>query len=204
MNIVTAKCTNCGATLKINSETNEGVCQYCGTPFVTQEAINYFNTTIINNTTNHITNNTNITTENLTIQNGNFDNLFSAAISSWNAKDYSGAYEKFSKALELKPNDINCTIYKSLCLAITNRNIAGATATYKTIFVKPSYPIKQELNFVKSQLENFNLILLAELDAIIKDFSPNCVDNSLIERAWHSLENALEARMLIVEIAEKI
>lgn len=48
---VPAKCTQCGANIEIDDGADAGVCPYCGTAFVTQKAINNYNTYV----TAHIT-----------------------------------------------------------------------------------------------------------------------------------------------------
>lgn len=45
MPLVAAKCTNCGASLQVDSSKEAAVCQYCGTPYITEKAIKYYNTT---------------------------------------------------------------------------------------------------------------------------------------------------------------
>lgn len=56
MPLVPAECTACGGLLKVNNEERLGVCQFCGKPFVIEEAIqtfnNYYNT-IYNTTHNY-------------------------------------------------------------------------------------------------------------------------------------------------------
>lgn len=54
MPIVLAKCTECGGTIKVDSEKKLGVCENCGEPFVVEDAINNFTNYY---TTNYITNN---------------------------------------------------------------------------------------------------------------------------------------------------
>ena len=51
MGFVNARCTNCGGTLKVDSEKDAAICEYCGSTFIIEKAINYYHT--INN--NHIT-----------------------------------------------------------------------------------------------------------------------------------------------------
>lgn len=46
---VPAKCTQCGAKLKVDSAKEAAICQYCGTPFVVEKAINNFNVTNVTN-----------------------------------------------------------------------------------------------------------------------------------------------------------
>lgn len=42
------KCPNCGANISVDEAKETGVCEFCGTPFVTEKAIS----TTTNNTTN--------------------------------------------------------------------------------------------------------------------------------------------------------
>lgn len=53
MGIIPGICTQCGATLTVDTEKEAMVCPYCGTAFVVEKAINTFNNTY--NVTNHIT-----------------------------------------------------------------------------------------------------------------------------------------------------
>ena len=45
MPLVQAKCTNCGASLQVDGTKDAAICPYCGTPFIVEKAINYYNTT---------------------------------------------------------------------------------------------------------------------------------------------------------------
>lgn len=48
--LVNAKCTNCGATLEVDSEKDAYICSHCGSAFIVEKAIqNYNNTYITNN-----------------------------------------------------------------------------------------------------------------------------------------------------------
>ena len=50
--LVPAICTQCGANVTVNPETEAAVCKFCGTPFVVERAINkYYITNHIQNTT---------------------------------------------------------------------------------------------------------------------------------------------------------
>lgn len=49
MPIVPAKCTQCGSNLEIDSAKEAGICPYCGSAFITEKAINNFNTFVTNN-----------------------------------------------------------------------------------------------------------------------------------------------------------
>ena len=46
MPLVNAKCTNCGANLTVDETKDAAVCQYCGSAFIVEKAINNYNTTI--------------------------------------------------------------------------------------------------------------------------------------------------------------
>ena len=49
MPFVAAKCTQCGATIEVDDTKEAGICKYCGTAFITEKAINNYNTYIITN-----------------------------------------------------------------------------------------------------------------------------------------------------------
>lgn len=53
MPLVPAKCTQCGANLEVDPSLEAAVCPNCKTPFITERAINNYNTTnVVNNVTN--------------------------------------------------------------------------------------------------------------------------------------------------------
>lgn len=45
MPLVSAKCTNCGASLEVDNTKDAAICPYCGTPYIVEKAVNYYNTT---------------------------------------------------------------------------------------------------------------------------------------------------------------
>ena len=45
MPFVEAKCTCCGAQLTVDNTKDAAICQYCGTPFIVEKAINHYHTT---------------------------------------------------------------------------------------------------------------------------------------------------------------
>ncbi len=49
MSLVPAKCTQCGANLDVDSSQEAAVCPHCDTPFITEKAINNYNTTNVTN-----------------------------------------------------------------------------------------------------------------------------------------------------------
>lgn len=48
MSFVAAKCTQCGANITVDESKEAGICEYCGTAFVTEKAINNYKVSIIN------------------------------------------------------------------------------------------------------------------------------------------------------------
>lgn len=58
MSLVQAKCTNCGANIKVDDTKEAGICEACGTAFITEKVIQNYN--IIANTAN-------ISSENVTV-----------------------------------------------------------------------------------------------------------------------------------------
>lgn len=81
MGFVAAKCTECGANIEVDDTKEAGICKYCGTAFITEKAINNYNT--------YVTNNNNFYGANVTVQNNqNIDGLLILAKSELQAKYY--------------------------------------------------------------------------------------------------------------------
>ncbi len=49
MPLISAKCTQCGAPLEVDSAKDAAICPFCNTPFIVEKAINYYNTTNVTN-----------------------------------------------------------------------------------------------------------------------------------------------------------
>ena len=47
--LVAAKCTQCGANIQVDSTHEAGICPNCGTAFITEKAVNNYNTSYITN-----------------------------------------------------------------------------------------------------------------------------------------------------------
>ncbi len=45
MPLINAKCTNCGSNLQVDNTKDAWICDYCGSPFIVEKAINNYNTT---------------------------------------------------------------------------------------------------------------------------------------------------------------
>jgi len=54
--LIFAKCTNCGANLEVDNTKEVAICPYCNTAYVVEKAVNYYNTSNINNITADIVN----------------------------------------------------------------------------------------------------------------------------------------------------
>ena len=54
MELVNAICPNCGAALKVNDEKDAAICEYCGNPYIVKKAVEKYNVTVVNHTTNNI------------------------------------------------------------------------------------------------------------------------------------------------------
>ena len=114
MGLIPARCTQCGAEIKVDSNKESGVCEHCGTPFITEK--------VINNT--YVTNNFHGATVN--IVNGDAKNYLKLAKTYLKSNSGEEAYIYASKALELEPNISEAWILKmyaiALCGKISNLN----------------------------------------------------------------------------------
>jgi len=99
MELIAAKCTNCGANLKIDKDKDAGICSYCNTAFITEKAINNYNTYVTNN---HITN---ITKNIYGREIKESDEYLKSGEGFLKLDERDKAEEMFNKALECDPLD---------------------------------------------------------------------------------------------------
>lgn len=98
MPLVNAKCTNCGAPLQVDNTHEAAVCQYCGSAFIVEKAIQNFNISFTNN----------ITAQNVIIAGkGEMEKerLLQNANTNENFKEYNKAYEIYKQVSEDYPDD---------------------------------------------------------------------------------------------------
>ncbi len=102
MPMVAAKCTQCGGHLTVDSDKEAAICEFCGTPFIVEKAINNYNTTVVNNFDNATVN----------IIAGDINNFLKLAKDSLEAKNYDEAYKYANKVLELDTSNSEAWLTK--------------------------------------------------------------------------------------------
>lgn len=102
MAMVPAKCTQCGGQLTVDSEKDAAVCEFCGTPFIVEKAINNYNTTVINKFDNATVN----------IVAGDAKNFLKLAKDALKSKNYVEAYDYANKVLELETSNAEAWLTK--------------------------------------------------------------------------------------------
>lgn len=94
MALVAAKCPQCGANINVDATKDAGICEYCGTAFITEKAINNYNT--------YITNNNNFSGANINVTGGDYNNYIALAQNAIKTLNEEEAIKYVNKALELK------------------------------------------------------------------------------------------------------
>lgn len=104
MALVAAKCTQCGGDITVDNTKEAGICKFCGTAFITEKAINNYNT--------YITNNNNFSGANINIVGGDIRNLLEIANNSLNGGNGNKAFEYSNKVLEIKIDSCEAWLIK--------------------------------------------------------------------------------------------
>lgn len=94
MALVAAKCTQCGASIQVDETKEAGICQYCGTAFVTEKVINNYN----------VTNNIQVENATFNIAGANVENLLIRAQQYEARGDYETAKEYYNRILDIDAN----------------------------------------------------------------------------------------------------
>lgn len=97
MPLVNAKCTNCGANLKVDNTKDAAICEHCGSAFIVEKAINNYN----------ITNNNIIHTQvvNIYENNSELEQLVENAIAYINLREFDKASNVYYKLTNEYPKD---------------------------------------------------------------------------------------------------
>ena len=102
-----AICTQCGGKIEVDDSKEAGICQFCGTAFVTEKVINKY-------ITQNITQNTYTGTV-YNIQNGpDSDSLYTLARRAKEVGNYNEAYKYYSELRERNPNDWEAVFYHAI------------------------------------------------------------------------------------------
>ncbi|MGL5436495.1 MAG: CFI-box-CTERM domain-containing protein [Lachnospiraceae bacterium] len=104
MGLITAKCTQCGTNISVDSANEASICDHCGAAFITEKAINNYNT--------YITNHNDYSGANVVINKNPFANYLTLSASAYDAENGQEAMEYANKALELEPDSYEAWISK--------------------------------------------------------------------------------------------
>jgi len=104
--IVPAKCTNCGASLNVDSSQKAAVCPYCNSAYVVEQAINNYNVSVEGNFT--------VNGATININGKNINNLLERADKYAREGDFDKGLQYFNEVLDMDINsaEANKGIYK--------------------------------------------------------------------------------------------
>ena len=118
MAFIAARCSQCGAEIKVDDTQEKGVCEYCGTEFMTEKVVNSYNTYVTNNYDG----------ANINVLSGKAENFLEMARTAFTARNYQEAYDYTNKCLECDPAMSEAWILKMQAV--------GELATTKDLRVK--------------------------------------------------------------------
>lgn len=103
MGLVLAKCTQCNANIEIDDTKEAGICQCCGSAFITEKAITNYNTYVTNNVISDSSNN---------VAGANIDNLIKLAEHALVAGNGKEIVYYANKVLEINPESSKAWLLK--------------------------------------------------------------------------------------------
>ena len=157
MAMVAAKCTQCGANITIDETKEAGICEFCGTAFITEKAINNYN----------ITNNVNIANATINITGGDIENLLLRAKQYEECGDYEKAKEYYNRILDI---DANHEIAKTKLFAPPKFYIGNVVVDNQQLATIEAYIKKGEkLNAIK-MVKELSGISLVDAKHFVENF----------------------------------
>ena len=163
MALIPAKCTQCGANIEVDASQEAGICKFCGTAFITEKAINNYNT--------YITNNNNFAGANINVVGGDIANLLELAKNALEITNEKDTLKYCEKALEINVKSAEAWFIKMQGEKIramkAPTNIENAKSI-EAIFVSGNNSIKYENDEAKSsRTRDVHLFYLESVKAFL-------------------------------------
>lgn len=156
MPLVPAKCTQCGSNLEIDSSKEAAICPFCNTPFITEKAINHYNTTNVTNIENLHADVVNILDDN------SKENKVLSGDTFIKLGDYAKAESVYIELTENFPHDYRgwWGLIRVKTLDFTNCDIS------RTIY--------NELNTLYKKIETVTDTIAPEIESIYSEYIKEC------------------------------
>ena len=140
MGFIPAKCTQCGADIDVDDSMDAGICEYCGTAFVTEKVINNY---IACDTDKH---------------NGSIDNYLHLAQNALWADNGLEAYDYAKKALEIDGMSSEAWLIKMKATALIADSVKSPAEEIKTYGINAlSYAEDDDVPRITDQVYRFYL-----------------------------------------------
>lgn len=140
MPLVVAKCTSCGAVLKVDNSKDAAICEFCGVPYIVEKAINNYN----------FTGNNNISVESAVINiqgsGPTIENILKRAEQFEKECNITKALEYYDWAL-----DLDITNEQALCSIDRIKNSPVAIVSITSGFIKKSMVLTRTNLIIKSK-----------------------------------------------------
>ena len=158
MALVPAKCTQCGGSIEVDDTHEAGICKFCGTPFITEKAINNYNTFITNN----------FAGANINIAGADLNNLIILAKNAEEVNNYEEANRYYSRVLEMQPNNCEALVGKGVS-ALYSSNLNDIKSDELIGYISKALEYKKnELAITSEELNEFTIKSVGSLyDAAI-------------------------------------
>ena len=112
MALVAARCTQCNGEIEVDNTKEAGICRYCGTAFITEKAINNYNT--------YVTHNNNFAGAVININSRDCSKYVELADSAFKGNNWSECYRYASLALEIDPASCEAWKFKMMGAMMTS------------------------------------------------------------------------------------
>lgn len=160
MAMIAAKCTQCGANIQVDDTKEAGICESCGTAFVTEKAINNYNT--------YVTNNNNFSGANINVTSDNLEQLVERAETFIRLEEFNKAENVYKEIIEKYPMDYRGWLGKVIAETKNFSNITTSGPTHWFISenfekaIKVAKPTEQES--ILKQKQEYERLYKQEID----------------------------------------
>lgn len=192
MGLVAAKCPQCGADINVDEEKDAGICEYCGTAFITEKAINNYNTYVTNNYAG----------ANINITGGNIENLLKMAQNAEDAGNTKEANRYFSKVLELDSDNATALLGKGIT-ALKISSMDNLKSTELLEYAKKALEACSDKIFLIKEMGDLSALVEDAFDACVSVYNRNWKYEDSLQYLYEELTKIISISFFIITELEK-
>ena len=190
MKLVAAKCPNCGAQIEVDQNSDSTKCEYCDSKIIVEDAIEKYKVEISGS----------VQVNNLPT----IENFIKLGDRHFNNNEFTEAYNNYTKAVELDPDNVHAVFRQGLCKAKSS-NYERFELDYVIIALKNIYEILKNRN-ENNEIERYVVECNAEIRRhdllLVSKYNQSTLQQNEVEAFNQNIKKCIDGYEYLYSITE--